>query len=90
MASDDFCRCTPVEFEHIYKAYSEKAEAEFRDAWERMRLLATIVIQPHTKKKLTAKKLMRLPWDDIKKESDKPQVSKEEAKARFEELIKKS
>ena len=55
-----------------------------------MRLLATIVIQPHTKKKLTAKKLMRLPWDDIKKESDKPQVSKEEAMARFKELIKKS
>lgn len=91
MSLDDFCRCTPVEFEHIYKAYSEQAEAEFRDRWERMRLLATIVIQPHVKKKLTAKKLLHLPWDDaVKKEANTPQVSKEEALDRFKQLIKKS
>lgn len=89
---DDFCRCTPVEFEHIYKAYSDRAEAEYRDGWERMRLLATIVIQPHVKKKLTAQKLMKFPWDNKTKQAatNTPQISKEEAKSRFEALVKQS
>lgn len=90
LSYDDFCRCTPVEFGHVYKAYSEQEEARHHDRWERMRLLATIVIQPHVKKKLTAKSLMRFPWDGMKDPKEQPQVSKTEAKKRFEELIKKS
>ena len=42
-------------------------DAEMKADWERMRLLATITIQPHTKRKITAQKLVPLPWDTKKK-----------------------
>lgn len=38
-------------------------DAEVMNDWERMRLLAAISIQPHIKKKITAQKLVPLPWD---------------------------
>ena len=44
LSYDDFCRCTPSEFNCICKAYNEQREADYKDGWERMRLLATIVI----------------------------------------------
>ena len=52
-------------------------------------MLATIVVQPHVKGKLTPQKLLPFEWEKTtkKKTSQKP-VSREESKARFEALIK--
>lgn len=66
-----------------------------RSAWERMRMLATICVQPYSKKRLKATELMRFPWDETKNGSptQPPQrggeVSKEEALKRFEKLVRK-
>lgn len=86
MSYGDFCRLTPEEFSHIYKAYSDKSEGLYRDNWERMRLLACITIQPHVKNKLTPRGLFSFPWDDESKEK-KPPITKEEALGRYVSLM---
>lgn len=62
-----------------------------RSAWERMRMLATICVQPYSKKRLKATELMRFPWDDTNKQttdtSKDVEISKEEALRRFEALV---
>lgn len=63
MTYDDFCRLTPEEFEGVYKFYSEKAESLYKDGWERMRMQATLAVQPHVKKRLTPKELLPFPWE---------------------------
>lgn len=89
MSYGDFCRLTPEEFSHIYKAYSDKSEGLYRDNWERMRLLACITIQPHVKNKLTPRGLFSFPWDtEVKVE--KSILPKGEAKRRFEAVIRKA
>lgn len=85
LSYDDFCRLTPTEFEHVYKAYSEKEDADYKDAWGRMRLAATVLLQPHTKKKITPEKVIIFPWE--KKQLNKPIIGKDESKARFEALM---
>lgn len=63
-----------------------------RSAWERMRMLATICVQPYSKKRLKATELMRFPWDDTKNSPSQPprgggELSKDEALRRFEALV---
>lgn len=87
MSLDDWSGLSPEEFGAICQAYNDKEEARLHDEWERMRLLATITIQPHVKNRLQAQKLLPLPWDGAKK-TEIPPVSKKEAKARFEQLLK--
>lgn len=94
LSFDDFCGCTPEEFESICEAYNDQREADYKDEWERMRLLAACVIQPHVKKKITAQNLLPLPWDNPRlprKEGQKASrpLSGEESKARFEKLIRR-
>ena len=49
----DFCALTPSEFRAVCDAWGRRNEGLEQGAWERMRLLATITIQPHVKKRLT-------------------------------------
>ena len=89
MSHDDFCKCTFGEFESICKAYREMNERENREAWERARTIATILIQPHVKKgnKVTPQQLISLPWDKKKHRGGKtPELTAEEKRKRFEEL----
>lgn len=88
----DFCILTPEEFSHIYKAYSEERTAQYQDGWERMRMLATITIQPYAKKRLTPHGLLPFPWEKKKPEYTKvsPAVSKEDALKRFEKVLEKT
>lgn len=69
----------------------EDREATYRNGWEQLRLLASINISPHVKRPLTPQKLLPLPWDKTKRrpQADVKEVSKEEAKARFERLAKR-
>ena len=85
MSYDDFCRLSPEEFMYVCKAYAERRESKLHDDWERMRLLATITIQPHVKGKISPDKLLPLPWEK-KPKAEAPKVSKEEAMKRFERL----
>lgn len=92
MPYNDFCAITPEEFNNIYRAYSEERTTQYQDSWERMRMLATIIIQPYAKKGLTPQKLLSFPWEKKKPEHTKgaPAVSKEDALKRFEEVAKKT
>lgn len=63
MSRSDFCACTPAEFAAAVKSWREAEESRRRDAWERMRLLALMTVQPHVKQRLSPSKLMPLPWD---------------------------
>ncbi len=64
MSYDDFCRLRPTEFAAVCKAYNDTRMALFHDGWERARTVAAITVQPHTKKKITPKRLLPLPWDN--------------------------
>lgn len=88
---DDFCKLTPTEFEGVYKVYVGQREAQYKDDWTRMRMLATIVIQPHVKKRITPQALMPFPWEkrNDTREETKP-LTAEECRKRFERVKEKS
>ena len=87
LSFDDFCGLTIGEFEAVCKAWHDQQERVVQDEWERMRLLAAITIQPHVKKKITARQLLPFPWEKGTKKAEAPKVSAEEAKRRFERLV---
>lgn len=88
---NDFCHLTPNEWQAVAHAHTTHDEQAMHDDWERMRLLATISIQPHVKNKVTPNRLLPLPWDSIAQQPNEtapaPQLSKEEARARFVALV---
>lgn len=89
MSIAEFSGTTPDEFEAIAWFYAKAREEENEAAWERMRLLATITIQPHVKKKISPRSLLPLPWDKKRQrtqQKEAPQLSKEEQRQRFIEL----
>lgn len=88
MSHDDFCKCTFEEFESICKIWREMTERQSRDTWERARTIATIIIQPHVKKKITPQQLLPLPWDKEKQnhQSEAPELTAEEKRKRFEDV----
>lgn len=55
-----------------------------------MRMLATIVIQPHLGKgkKLTPEKLLPFPWEKKKRKTEGPTLTPEQQRKRMEELVK--
>lgn len=67
LSYDDFCRLTPDEFNSVCKACLDQEQSQYKDNWERMRMLACITIQPHVKNKLTPQKLLPLSWDNRRK-----------------------
>ena len=87
MTFGDFCLLETDEFNAISQAYFEDRDATIRGEWERMRLLATISVQPHCKRKLSPEKLFSLPWDSKVEEGRQKALNKEDAKARFEKLM---
>lgn len=79
------------EFSAVWKAYAEQRDTDFKDKWQRMRLLATIVIQPHLAKnrKITPEKLLPFPWDCKTHKPESPKISAAEQRKRMEELVAK-
>lgn len=82
---------TPVEAEAVSDAYHEASQQRTRDAWERMRMLATISIQLNMKKRIRSEDIMPFPWDaEHKTDTENPKaetLTKEEAKERLRGLI---
>lgn len=90
MSFDDFCKCTLDELDDICKAWNEMQESRHRDAWERARTVATLIVQPHIKKKMTPQQLMPMPWDKKKstpKPDNAPRLTAGQQRRRFEELV---
>ena len=78
------------EFAAVCEAYHDHEETLLHDQWERMRLLATITIQPHVKGKVTPERLLPFPWEQPEKKKTSPRpVSKEEDRKRFEALMRR-
>lgn len=90
---NDFCRCAPDELEAIFRAYSEVRQEDRQDEWERMRIAATIGIQPHVRRKITPQKLLPFAWNSKNKATTQKataeNMSPEDRKLRFEKLAKK-
>lgn len=93
LSYDDFCKMDFEEFAAVYKAYTEQRDIDFKDEWQRMRLLATIVIQPHLakNKKITPEKLLPFPWDKkiTLKDDKEPKLTPEQQRERMAGLVKK-
>lgn len=92
---DDFCKLSYEEFAAVYEAFATQRDTDFKDNWSRMRLLATISIQPHLGKgkKLTPEKLLPFPWDNVnqkpKNVGNKEELTPEQKRKRMAELVKK-
>lgn len=87
LSYDDFCRLSPLEFGSIYEAWKERTESGDRAEWERMRMLATITIQPHVKGRMRPEKLLPFPWEKPKVVKGK-HLTLEERKKIMEKLAK--
>lgn len=82
------------EFAAVYKAYAEQRDTDFKDEWVRMRLLATITIQPHLAKgkKVTPEKLLPFPWErkqTRKCGANEQTITPQQQRERMAELVKK-
>lgn len=97
LSVDDFLGMDTDEFDAASKAFGEHEDMLERERWERMRLLGLMTVQPWSKKKLTAEKLLPLPWDGdgTPKDTtqnhtghDRARLTKAEHWARAEEMRK--
>ena len=80
------CNLEQDELTAICDSWNEVFENRMRDEWERMRMLATFNMQPYAKRGLNPKDLLPLPWEEKKQAVIQP---KEEARKRFEEIVKR-
>ena len=89
----DWQGLTPEEWTAVADSYATSHEMDMHDGWERMRMLATITIQPHVKNRLTPDTLLPLPWDNeatshTTQAAHVPPVGKDEARERLVSLMK--
>lgn len=83
----DFDNLTPEEF----NAIADAAQFRERAAWERARVVAAIIVQPHLRRRVSPQNLLPLPWDKHTKRADgRPkegrQLTREQARQRFLQL----
>lgn len=83
MSPRDFWESTPAEFAAAMTAWHAAEETRERGAWERMRILAAITVQPHCKKRLSARRLVPLPWDGKNTPGNRSRPTKEELEAEW-------
>ena len=78
------------EFAAVWKAYAEQRDTDFKDRWQRMRMLASITIQPHLDRRhrVTPEKLLPFPWDKPTRGS-KPTITADEQRERMRKLVEK-
>ena len=80
---------TVDEFDAVCSAFNKAKEEEIHDGWERMRMHASICIQPHVRKRVSAKDLIKFPWENKQHIDKKPIPSKEEAMKAYNELMER-
>ena len=89
MRLDDLRRLTIDEFEAIIEEWRREKESAYQYNWERIRMLATITIQPHTTKSISPRSLLPFSWDTDAPKQEAPTLTKEQQRQRFMELMKK-
>lgn len=83
------------EYAAVYASYVEQRDIDFKNDWQRIRMLASIMIQPHLSKnkKLTPEKLLPFPWDKPLKSKNKEkksrQLTPDQQRERMAEIVKK-
>lgn len=86
MSLGDFRQLLPHQLSAILRHYGERR----RDEWERMRLLATLTLQPHSKKALRPHSVLPLPWDAEERtqshEAEEPGLTLDERRQRVRQL----
>ena len=85
MSLEDFERCTPYEFNEVMLQWRENQERIVRTTWDQTRFLATVMLQPYSKKTLKATDIVLFPWEEKKEEVPKGTSSRE----RMEEVRKR-
>lgn len=85
MSFEDFCRCTPSEFQATWERWKGWQEGKEQAEWERLRMACLCMLQPYSKKTLTARDVMQFPWEENAKTSSRETVSDEELKRRYRE-----
>ena len=83
MGYADFCRLTPGQFAEAWQANARRAEELERSEWSRTRWLATLLLQPHTRKRLSPRDVMVFPWERVEVQD------KASARSRLESLIRR-
>ena len=88
MSVDDFCQCTPLEFQAVYQAWADADQRRERAAWERTRMLCTTMLQPYSKKRLEPQDVMRFAWDASTGSAtdDTEKLTAKEIRERFEKV----
>ena len=81
MSVQDFCRCTPSEFRHIYDSWNDKETKREQRNWERTRLLCCYIIQPYSKKEIKVTDVIKFPWEE--KAEEKAPITDEELHERY-------
>ena len=93
MSYDDFCRCTPSQYQEVIAARRRWEEGQEHSRWESLRWASCATIQPHIRGKADPKAIMPLPWDDAPnrpKVESSVQLTKEAQKGRFESLMSRT
>lgn len=91
MTWDEFLNFTPKLFANKLKGHYKAIERELQISWEQTRWLATIVVNPHVKKKILPKDLATFPWESKNKKEakkDKPTFTQILNEAKSRGLIK--
>lgn len=89
MSLQDFCSCTPSEFQKVYEAWRENALRLQREGWEQTRLICVLSIQPYSTKKLDPQVVMPLPWDREEERKEERKMTEEERKERYKAAKKR-
>lgn len=76
MSLMDFDLCTPHEFEEIFRNWHDERDRAIRDSWEQTRMLASVLLQPWSSKRLSPEDVMTFGWDGA---SATPQHSQQDA-----------
>jgi len=90
MSLSDFDALTPDELTSAIRYHREAGSLRLREEWEQTRLLATIFVQPFSKKKITPRSLLPFPWDDEDREKheEAPRSTPERLRALLDQMDK--
>lgn len=89
LRTEDFLDMTPEEFEAVATAYEKRQEEQQQTDWERMRLLATIGIQPHITERMTPQRLLPFPWDRKNEAPAVEELTVEQRRQRAQEFLER-
>ena len=90
MSLRDFCSLTPEEWREVCRGWHASRDQASHETWEQTRWLGTVTVQPHVRKRLSPRDLLRLPWDEaVQNKDNAPRMSREERERRMAAAIRR-